>query len=193
MFLCGFLLRHQELESVQSLDHSMKQTPPPPTPSLFIAVALNTPAMGYTNKGGKLQLTFIESAKKKTLASISSKAAASLRAASSSLAVLVAVHIFGILRRFVHHQVALDPLTLAPLLLVLLIVGRQHLPAPTPKEPMQGVRGRETGALAPPVRSLASSVADPSNRRRASAARLFVTSKQTPMCVRLCPGENRRD
>jgi hypothetical protein len=40
----------------------MKQTPPPP---LFIAVALNTPAMGYTNKGGKLQLTFIESAKKK--------------------------------------------------------------------------------------------------------------------------------
>ena len=65
MFLCGFLLRHQELESVQSLDHSMKQTPPPPTPSLFIAVALNTPAMGYTNKGGKLQLTFIESAKKK--------------------------------------------------------------------------------------------------------------------------------
>ena len=151
----------------------MKQTPPPP---LFIAVALNTPAMGYTNKGGKLQLTFIESAKKKTLASISSKAAASLRAASSSLAALVAARLFGILRRFVHRQVALDPLTLAPLLLVLLIVGRQHLPAPTPKEPMQGVRGRETGALVPPVRSLASSVADPSNRRRASAARLFVTS-----------------
>jgi len=73
-----------------------------------------------------------------------------------------------------------------PLLLVLLISrGREHLPAPTPKEPMQGVRGRETGALAPPVRSLASSVADPSKRRRASAARLFVTSKQTPICVRL--------
>ena len=192
MFLCGFLLRHQELESVQSLDHSMKQTPPPPTPSLFIAVALNTPAMGYTNKGGKLQLTFIESAKKKTLASISSKAAASLRAASSSLAALVAARLFGILRRFVRRQVAMDPLS-PPFLLVLLIVGREHLPAPTPKEPMQGVRGRETGALVPPVRSLASSVADPSNRRRASAARLFVTSKQTPMCVRLCPGENRRD
>jgi len=167
----------------------MKQTPPPP---LFIAVALNTPAMGYTNKGGKLQLTFIESAKKKTLASISSKAAASLRAASSSLAALVAARLFGILRRFVHRQVAMDPLS-PPFLLVLLIVGREHLPAPTPKEPMQGVRGRETGALVPPVRSLASSVADPSNRRRASAARLFVTSKQTPMCVRLCPGENRRD
>jgi len=112
-------------------------------------------------------LTFIESAKKKTLASISSKAAASLRAASSSLAALVAARLFGILRRFVHRQVALDPLS-PPFLLVLLIVGREHLPAPTPKEPMQGVRGRDTGALAPPVRSLASSVADPSNRRRAT-------------------------
>jgi hypothetical protein len=38
----------------------------------------------------------------------------------------------------------------------------------------------------------ASSVADPSSRMRVSATSLFVSGEQTPMCVRLCPGEDDR-
>jgi len=150
--------------------------------------------MGYTNKGGKLQLTFIESAKKKNTCKHIIKGFS----VSTCCLLLPCRACRGAPLR--HPAPLCTPSSCAgpayarpPPPGPIDCRGREHLPAPTPKEPMQGVRGRETGALAPPVRSLASTVADPSNRRRASAARLFVTSKQTPMCVRLCPGENRRD